>query len=137
MRLLFHLKELDEALEDWKRYQSISIEEFRKNRDIRNMVLYSMLVAIQASIDIAAHIIAKKNLRRPTTYRETFEILAEKKIIPDDLANMLSDLAGFRNVLVHIYWEIDLEEVYSVLQNDLETLEIFKKVVKEFLEDEV
>ncbi len=137
MRLFFHLKELDEALEDWKRYQSISIEEFRKNRDIRNMVLYSMLVAIQASIDIAAHIIAKKNLRRPTTYRETFEILAEKKIISDDLANMLSDLAGFRNVLVHIYWEIDLEEVYSVLQNDLETLEIFKKVVKEFLEDEV
>lgn len=116
MRMLSRLRELDEALKDWKRYQSVPIEEFRENRDKRNMVLYSMLIAIQAAIDIAAHIIAKEHLRKPSTYREIFEILAEKKIISDDLANKLSDLAGFRNVLVHVYWELDLDEVYSILQ---------------------
>ncbi|MBA7515273.1 hypothetical protein ES705_07312 [subsurface metagenome] len=47
-------------------------------------------------------------LRKPATYRETFEILEEERIISEELANELSDLAGFRNVLVHIYWERDL-----------------------------
>jgi len=103
MRILSHLRELSESLEDWRRYQSISIEELRLERDKRNMVLHSMLISIQSAIDIATYIIAEKGLRKPSTYRETFEILEEGQIISEDLANDLSDLAGFRNVLVHIY----------------------------------
>lgn len=98
-------------------------------------MLHALLTSIQAAIDIATHIIAEKDLRKPTTYRETFEILKEEQIISEELANALSDLAGFRNVLVHIYWGLDLEEVYAILQNDLKVLEKFKKVVKELLEE--
>lgn len=134
MRVLSHLRELSEALKDWGRYQSISLEE-QTDRDKRNVVLHALLTSIQAAIDIATHIIAEKDLRKPTTYRETFEILKEEQIISEELANALSDLAGFRNVLVHIYWGLDLEEVYAILQNDLKVLEKFKKVVKELLEE--
>jgi uncharacterized protein YutE (UPF0331/DUF86 family) len=135
MRVLSHLRELSEALKDWERYQSISIEELGTNRDKKNMVLHAMLISIQAAIDIAAHIIAVKELRKPSTYRETFEILEEEQIISEELANALSDLAGFRNVLVHIYWGLDLEQAYALLQNDLKVLEGFKKAVKELLEE--
>ncbi len=79
------------------------------------------------------HIIAERKLRRPNTYRETFEILAENNIISNNLASQLSDLAGFRNVIVHIYWEIDLEEVYNVLQEDLQYLEVFYSLAKNLL----
>lgn len=135
MRILYHLRELSESLEDWRRYQSISIEELRMDRDKRNMVLHSMLISIQSAIDIATYVIAEKGLRKPSTYRETFEILEEGQIISEDLANDLSDLAGFRNVLVHIYWELDLDVIYGILQNDLEVLMTFKKIVKELLEE--
>lgn len=40
-------------------------------------------------------------------------------------------MAGFRNVLVHIYWGLNLDEVYGVLQNDLKSLKDFMKCVKE------
>lgn len=131
MRILSHLRELSDALKDWEKYQSISIEELREDRDKRNMVLHAMLVSIQAAIDIATYIIALRGLEKPSTYRETFEILGREKIIAEELADELSDLAGFRNVLVHIYWGLNLDEVYAVLQNDLRTLKNFMKYVKE------
>src|SRR5574341_519913 len=115
MRILSYLRELSDALKDWDKYQSISIEELREDRDKRNMVLHAMLVSIQAAIDIATYIIAQRSFEKPSTYRETFEILGREKIIPEELADELSDLAGFRNVLVHIYWGLNLDEVYAVL----------------------
>ena len=135
MRIISHIRELSESLEDWRRYQSISIEELRMDRDKRNMVLHALLISIQSAIDIATYVIAENGLKKPSTYRETFEILEEAQIISEDLANDLSDLAGFRNVLVHIYWELDLDVVYGILRNDLKVLMAFKKIVKELLEE--
>lgn len=136
MRILTYLRELNDALEDWENYQSISIDDLREDRDKRNMVLHAMLVSIQAAIDIATYIIAQRGLEKPSTYRETFEILGKEEIIPEDLADGLSDLAGFRNVLVHIYWGLNLEEVYSVLQNDLRLLKQFMEHVKVMQQEE-
>lgn len=83
------------------------------------MVLHAMLVSIQASIDIANHIIAERKLTRPSTYRESFEILTNENIISAEIGDRLADLASFRNVLIHIYWKLNLEEAYGILQNDL------------------
>jgi hypothetical protein len=44
MRMLTHLRELDESLKDWQRYQNFSLEELKKDRDKRNMALHAMLV---------------------------------------------------------------------------------------------
>jgi len=133
MRVLLHLRELDESLKDWERYQQYPLEDIRKDRDRRNMILHAMLVSIQAAIDICTHLISQDGLRRPATYREGFEILSQAGLISRDLAADLSDLAGFRNVLVHIYWDLDIEEVYEILQNDLETLRSFRDEIKGLL----
>ncbi|KCZ73109.1 hypothetical protein ANME2D_00168 [Candidatus Methanoperedens nitroreducens] len=136
MRILTYLRELNDALTDWEKYQKISIEELRADRDKRNMVLHAMLVSIQASIDIATYIIAQRGLEKPSTYRETFEILGRQGLISKELADELSDLAGFRNVLVHIYWGLNLDEVYGVLQNDLRVLKEYITYVKKLLPEE-
>jgi len=69
-----------------------------------------MLVSIQTSIDIANHLIAETSKEKPSTYRESFELLADLDIIDRKLAEELADLAGFRNVLVHMYVKLDLEQ---------------------------
>ena len=97
------------------------------------MALHTMLVSIQAAIDIATSLISKKILRKPITYRETFEILGEAGLIPYKLAEELSGLAGLRNVLVHISWQLDFNQVYGVLQNDLEILKYFLQEFKKLL----
>ena len=135
--ILDHLRELNESLKDWKRYQSISLEELRTDRDKRNMVLHALLISIQSAIDIANHIIAEKGFRKPSTYRESFEILYEEGLIPKGLSENLSDLAGFRNVLVHIYWRLDMDAVYGVLQHDFAVLKEFERIVKRLLQEEI
>lgn len=130
MRTLVYLRELEESLKDWQRYRNISLEELKKDRDKRNMILHAMLVSILAAIDVATYLIAEKGLGKPLTYRETFEIMGQRELIPEELAKELSDLAGFRNVLVHIYWQLDLDQAYSILQNDFETLRAFLQEVK-------
>jgi uncharacterized protein YutE (UPF0331/DUF86 family) len=127
------MREMDEALDDWGRYMSIPLEKLLRERDLKNMVLHALLVSIQASIDIANHLISEEGLRRPANYREAFQILGEARLIDDDLARELSDLAGFRNILVHIYWGLDMEMVYHILQNDRKHLINFRDEVKRIL----
>ena len=133
--VLAHLRELDEAARDWERYRSINLEDLRTDRDKRNMVLHALLVNIQASIDIANHLVAASSSRRPETYRESFTILCDEGLIPEDLGAQLSDLAGFRNVLVHLYCRLDLDEVYGVLQDDLPVVNRYRDLVRAMLRD--
>jgi uncharacterized protein YutE (UPF0331/DUF86 family) len=137
MRTLAHIRELDESLKDWQRYQSISLEDLKRDRDKRNMILHATLVSIQSAIDVATYLIAEKGLGKPVTYRETFEIMGQSGLIPEGLAEELSDLAGFRNVLVHIYWQLDLNQVYGILQSDLKTLESFLENIKRLLDQDL
>ena len=134
VELFQHLQEMDEALADWERYRvNITEEAISTNRDTRNMVMHAMLISIQSCIDIANHLIARENLRRPTTYREAFEILTEASVIPQELGEELADLAGFRNVLVHIYWRIHLQRVYEILQSGLTPLRQFRNDISQLL----
>lgn len=133
--VLAHLRELDEAAGDWERYRSITLEDLRTDRDKRNMVLHALLVSIQASIDIANHLIAASSSRRPETYRESFAILCDEGLIPEDLGTQLSDLAGFRNVLVHLYCRLNLDEVYGVLHDDLPVVNRYRDLVRAMLRD--
>ncbi len=135
--ILAHLRELDAAVSDWERYQSITLDVLRTDRDKQNMVLYALLVSIQASIDIANHLIATSSSRRPETYRESFAILSDEGLIPEDLAIQLSDLAGFRNVLVHLYCRLDLDEVSMILQDDLPVVNRYRDLVREMLRNRI
>ncbi len=128
-----HLRELSAALDDWERYKHIDLEHLKIDRDKMNMVLHAMLVAIQSAIDISNHLIAEKKLRKPATYRETFEIIYEAGLISHQLGESMSDLAGFRNVLVHIYWKLDMDEIYGILQNDFECIKEFEIHIKKIL----
>ncbi len=128
-----HLRELEAALEDWKRYKSISLEALRQDRDKRNMVLYAMFVAIQSAIDTGAHLVAEYRLRKPASYRETFEILRDHGLIEESLAADLADLAGFRNILAHIYWRLELARVHAILTGSEGVLEEFLRTIKDLL----
>ncbi len=133
MRALRPMQELQDALRDWERYQRIPREQFFSDRDTRNMIFYAMMLGIPSAIDIGTDIIAEERLRKPASYRETFEILGEEGVLPESLVPDLSGLAGFRNVLVHIYRDPDLEQIYAILHQDLGVLKAFHDAVQEHL----
>ena len=81
-------------------------------------------VSVECCLDVSNHIIASERFRAPKSYAESFEILAEQGIIPEPLIPTLRKMVQFRNRLVHLYWEVDAEIIYEILQKNLGDFDI-------------
>jgi uncharacterized protein YutE (UPF0331/DUF86 family) len=90
-------------------------------------------VSVECCIDVSNHIIASERFRPPKTYAESFEILGEQGIIANESLPTLRQMVQFRNRLVHLYWEVDAEVIYDILQRNLEDFEIFTKQILKYL----
>lgn len=59
--------------------------------------------------------------------------MAEVGIFPPEFTEKLAAMARFRNVLVHLYVEVDLRKVYHYLQSSLSDFELFARYIGEYL----
>lgn len=82
-------------------------------------------VAIEAVLDAANHIIAREGLGLPKTYPESVELLASHDILPRDKLPAFVRMVGFRNRAVHLYDEMEPDQVFRILEQDLGDFEIF------------
>lgn len=105
------------------------LEEFLADFRNTSSAKYLLVVATESAIDICNHIAARAYRRAPSSYSDCFTVLAEAKVITDDLAKRLMSMAQFRNVLVHLYWEVDDKRVYEILQNNLGDLDEYRDQV--------
>lgn len=79
-------------------------------------VEHTLQIAIQAAVDVAAHIVADDHLGDPTTNHGLFDLLHRHGWIPDTLLPALHRMVGFRNVLVHAYEDVDVRLVRRVVE---------------------
>jgi uncharacterized protein YutE (UPF0331/DUF86 family) len=100
--------------------------------DVRELrfVEHTLQIAIQAALDVASHVVSDDRLGEPQTNRELFELLGRHGWLTGDLASRLSNMAGFRNVLVHAYTEVDPAIVRDVLEHHTTDLDQFVAVVR-------
>lgn len=111
-----------------------SLDEYRLDRDLQDIVERRFEKAIQASVDIASHIVAARATREPASYRDVFTILAEEEVLASALAEEMGEMAGFRNVLAHDYAQIDHERVHAHLDN-LDRFRRFAQAVHDAVQD--
>lgn len=112
-------------------YKDISGMEFSNSYKDIQAVKYSLFEIIEACIDVASHIISIKGLERAESYAEMFEILGKNNFIKSKLSKNLSDMAKFRNILVHSYAKVDNSKVLDFVKEELIDV---KNFVKELLE---
>lgn len=96
----------------------------------QRFVEHTLQIAIQAALDVASHIVSDRRLGEPRTNRELFELLTRHEWIPRPLADSLSRMVGFRNVLVHGYDDVDLRVVQDVVRNRLGDLLAFVEAIR-------
>jgi len=94
---------------------------------------YYLQVSIETCIGIANHIISTERLRAPRDYRDAFTVLNEAGVLSDDLTQKMRELVGLRNLLVHVYWDVDDETIYEGVQTELGDFEAFVEQVRAFL----
>ena len=100
--------------------------------DVREQrfVQHTLQLAIQAALDVASHIVSDERLGEPDTNRDVFRLLERATIVPADLGGRLEQMAGFRNVVVHLYQEVDLGIVRDVVENHLDDLLEFVAAIR-------
>ena len=68
----------------------------------------------------------------PKESKESFEILARTKVIPQELADKLKGMVGFRNIMVHQYQEMDIKIMVDVIEHHLDDLIVLTNHAMEF-----
>lgn len=129
--LLKRTSKLREYIEFLNRYKHLSLAKFKDDELVRAGVERYLHLASECVFDIGNHIIADLELGEPNSYREIIEILGRKGILPLNFSEKLKALAGFRNILVHDYLEVDISLVHEVLQNSVQDLEEFLRIIEQ------
>lgn len=140
-----------ESLEILSSYQRHTFEEYRANRELRDVVERRLEKLSQAAIDIANGILADRDCAVPKANQDTFRQLGLLGVLSvgdidretatldtttnvGGLAEEMAEAAGLRNVLAHEYGDVlDHRMVYHALQN-LERYSRFLEELETYLE---
>lgn len=127
------LEKLKEYMKILESYQDTTLDELKDNVTLRGAVERYLELAIECVIDISEMVISREGLKRPDKYREVIEVLGENGVLPEIFAKELAPAAGFRNILVHLYDDIDVKEVHKNLKNKLNDFDRFSKYIAKYL----
>lgn len=130
------LDRLVEETANLRRLAALSNAELLADPDRMAAVKYRLLVAIETCIDVGEHIVSSEGLRAPESFADTFAVVAEAGYLPIDAVETLQDMARFRNLLVHVYEEVDDHRVVQILHTRLDDLDGFRSEIARRVVDE-
>ncbi len=120
---------LEGYLKKLRRIQGgIDRDSFLTDTDRQDIVDRNLHLAIESVLDIGQHIIASSGWEPAEEYADVFEILERHGVISKELLSRVQGMAGFRNLLVHEYAEIDHGQVFDILKNNLEDLQELARI---------
>jgi uncharacterized protein YutE (UPF0331/DUF86 family) len=110
---------VDDHLRRIREKRSVTVDEFLKDLDRQESVLFNLQMAIQGCIDIAARIISDEEMGVAGSTNEMFYILQENGNLSPELTEKMVAAVGFRNLMVHEYGNADLKRVFEIAHEDL------------------
>jgi len=114
--ILSRFKKLDALIQVLEEIKKKPKDEF-----ISKYVLYlsaqrALETCINICIDIGNHILSLNKNGKPETYSEIFVELSKVNVINNELKDKLIKMTKFRNLLGHVYMEVNNEIIYKILQ---------------------
>ena len=131
-RILLKLDEMIQYVEEL-RDMLPEEEEYQHNLIKRRASEKTIEVAIESLIDVSAMIVSSQQLGLPANEGNIFDILIENGILSKKLGEILKDMKGFRNILIHRYARIDDVIVHHNLSNFLDDFYEFKDAVESYI----
>lgn len=135
-RIRQKVADIKEALSVLRAYARWEDDAFLNNREAIRSARYAFIVLVEAAANIANHLCARLLQKAPTSYGGAFLSLAEDGMVSSDLAGRLAKMAGFRNLLVHRYGDVDDQRMLKMMRNDLGDLDAYLHAVEYVLREE-
>lgn len=114
----------------------LDLDLLQQDFDLQDIIALNLSRAVQLTVDIGSHIISTHHMPAPETMGQTFEVLAQQKVLPVRVAEQLKKSVGFRNIAVHNYEAINWQIVHSILVDHLNDFSAFAKSVATWLESQ-
>ena len=95
----------------------------------KDSIVLNLQRACEACLDMAMYIVSTRKLGVPQVKREAFELLYKNNLIDKEMYINMKNMVGFRNIAIHDYKNIDDEVLIDILDNHLEELRAFAKVM--------
>jgi uncharacterized protein YutE (UPF0331/DUF86 family) len=108
-------------------------EQLRPLSDATDAVVLHLWQAIQIVIDVAVSACVGLGLGSPPSYGDAFRKLGANGVIDHELATRLARAAGFRNILVHAYADLDLARVHAAALHGPKDLTVFLAALRDHL----
>jgi uncharacterized protein YutE (UPF0331/DUF86 family) len=121
--------DIEDAVKRLDRIRTMPRAEFLADRDVQDIAVRRLLVAIEAALGLCYHVSARRLQRVPDDFAACFAGLGQAGVIEPALGERLQAMARFRNLLVHMYWKVDYGRVFDVLVEGLEDLRAFRKAM--------
>lgn len=128
-RIASRISEVQVAMEQIEKYAVMDAGEFVSNSEKVAAAKYHLLTMMEGCISICTHIATREIHKVPEGYGTCFKLLAENNLIDCELGNSLSRMAGFRNLLIHQYWEIDNHKVHKYIISGKEDVKTFIQIM--------
>lgn len=123
------LAEVADRLERVRLCCPADAEALATDRDALDLVSFNLILAIQAALDIASHVIADEGWPAAATLAESFVRLHEHEVISAETLAGIRPAAGMRNILTHLYSGVDPAKVHLAATTRLVELERFAEEV--------
>ena len=127
-----HLAALRESLRLLSTHREVSLETLDNNTEERWIVERGLQLCAQNALDIATHISAGRG-RDVSDYASAIDELGRLGVLDHKFAREFRSVAGFRNVLVHGYLDVDIEIIHGLLHDRLSDFESFSDHIEDFL----
>jgi uncharacterized protein YutE (UPF0331/DUF86 family) len=126
---LARLAQLERLIDQLERVKAGGVAAYLADEDLRMMSERRLELAIQICIDIGAHLVSELSTAPPSDYGGIFKSLADAGHLDPALGARLSAAARQRNLLIHLYLNIDDTQVFELLRR-LDDLRSFAAVVE-------
>lgn len=119
---------------EFLRKQHTIEDELLNDYILKSAVERNLQLAIESALDIGEVIISSQNLEKPEDYQSIITTLGKAGIIPDEFAQRFKEAAKLRNILVHMYTEVDPAMISHILENNLEDFDEYARYIACYLD---
>lgn len=130
------LRKIEDLLRELKSAHIGSFDEFKADTVVKRFVERNIELAVEQMVDVCKHFVSRLDLKEPETYAECFVRLAQAGVIPEEVVQTFQSMTRFRNMLIHIYDDVDDAVTYGVYAGRLEDFVLFVGTIREYLRRE-
>jgi|CXWJ01.1.fsa_nt_gi uncharacterized protein YutE (UPF0331/DUF86 family) len=111
--VITRLENLDRIVSELNQYAGLTYSQYSAELRHQWVIERGLIAAAGVILDIAEHILVAHFGEYSGTYEKSLAAIHQRSVISAQTYQHLRGLGGFRNILVHLYHEIDPTQVWE------------------------